>query len=106
MKNLLKRKRVLFPIIFFGQILVFILLSAVFSYEFEDTTLNLVPTFAMLATFIWFLLKVSRDYKEKLSSIKIPPFNIPIVALFYLVVVILIINSAVLAFRIISGFFT
>jgi len=71
-KELLKKKRVLFPVIFFSEIVVFILLAAILDLEFRTSLLRIVYVMIMCFTLTGFLNEIIKDYRARLVAIKIP----------------------------------
>ena len=86
MKRLLKRKRVLFPIIFFGQIVIFILIAIIFGLETENSPLGTVYAYTLIVTLIGFCVKIIKDHKIRLTEFKMPIFPISALSLLYFAV--------------------
>jgi len=71
MKYMLK-KRVLFPLIFASELVILIAIANIFGLETENTLYGAVFVFIIFATFIGFLLKIVKDHKDELATMKIP----------------------------------
>ena len=77
-KELLKKKRVLYPVILFCEIAVFILLAAILNLEYRTSWLRIVYVMTMCSTLISFSYAIIKDYKTRLDVIKLPFFKIRI----------------------------
>jgi len=71
-KELLKKKRVLFPVIFLSEIVVFILLAAILDLEFRTSLLRIVYVMTMCATLADFSYEIIKDYRARLVEKKTP----------------------------------
>ena len=71
-KELLKKKRVLFPVIFFSEIALFILLAAILDLEFRTSWLRMVYVLTIIFTLINFSYAIIKDYRAKLVAKETP----------------------------------
>ena len=76
--DILKLKRVMFPLVFFGQLAVFITIATIFGLETQNSPLGFAYAVVMSVTIIYFCLKTIKDHREWLKSIKDPIFGAPI----------------------------
>jgi len=100
-KQMLKKKRILFPLIFFGEIAITIIIAHVFGLETSNSPLGAVFSFVMGFTFIIFLLKIIKDHKAELIAIRIPFIEISIIWVLYLALAQIILAVVLLPFLII-----
>jgi len=76
MKNFLKKKRFLFPFIFIIQIVLFVLIANIFNLETGNSIVGMIYYFMMVVAVLWFLLRIIKDHKTKLSETKLPLFGV------------------------------
>ena len=76
MGKMFLKKRILFPIIFSVQFLALYAAENVWNLELENTLLGGVFAITINVTFVVLLIKIYKDHKDKLSTIKIPIFGI------------------------------
>ena len=71
-KDLLKKKRVLFPVIFLSEIVVFILLAAILDLEFRTSLLRIIYVLIICYTLTGFSNEIIKDYRARLVEKKTP----------------------------------
>lgn len=71
MKKILKKKRILFPLIFLGELAIFITIAIIFDLETNNSLYGVIFAYILFGTFVWFLIKIIKNHKTKLSTIKI-----------------------------------
>lgn len=74
LKEALKKKKILFPLISIVQLVILVTIANVFDLETEDTLFGGVFVLVVFGTFIGFLIKIIRDHGDELSKMKMPPF--------------------------------
>ena len=103
MRNLLKKKRVLFPLIFLGELAIVIIIAIIFDLETGNSLYGEISSSIMFATFVWFLFRIAKDHKTKLSAIKIPLFEISVIWVIYYAIAIIVIVSIIISLMFIFG---
>ena len=71
-KDVIKKKRVLFPLIFLGELGVLIAVANIFSLETDNTLYGLIFVYILFITIVVFLIRIIKDHKNELSTIKLP----------------------------------
>ena len=88
--EILKLKRVLFPLVLFGQLAIFMAIATAFRLETHNSPLGFTYAVVMSVTIVCFCLKTIKDHREWLKSTKDPIFGVPILLiLLYLPIFIL-----------------
>jgi len=99
MKELIKKKRVYFPLIFIGQFALTLIIAHIFGLETQNSVLSAIYFVALVATITWLILKIIKDHRAKLSQIEIPIFGVSVVTGLYfimtLIILIFVINLIV-----------
>ena len=104
MKNMLKKKRVLFPLIFLGELAIVIIIAIIFDLEMGNSLYGDVTVSITFATFVWFLFRIIKDHKAELSKMRIPLFEfLSVLGWIYFAIVIMIIGLIVNFLVIIFG---
>ncbi|MCL2457013.1 MAG: hypothetical protein FWD19_05650 [Defluviitaleaceae bacterium] len=103
-KNLFKKKRVLFPLIFFGEIIIVLVIGEIFNLETNNSPLGAVYAYVMGFTLLGFIFKILKDHKSEISNMKIPLWG-SVLGSLYLVIVILIVNMIALTIKILYSIF-
>jgi len=105
MKEVIKKKRVYFPLIFIGQIVIVSIIAHIFGLETYNSVLGTIYAVALFSTIIWLILKVIKDHGDKLSTVKIPVYGVSIVAGLYFVMTLIIIIFVVNLIAFLVGVF-
>jgi len=90
MKQMIKKKKVSFPLIFFGQIIIFIAIANIFGLETGNSLLGGIYAVIMFFTLMWFLIKIIKDHKTELNRVTVPLIGISIIWVLYLAIASLI----------------
>jgi len=96
-KKILKQKKILFPFIFLVELAILIAIAIIFNLETDNSLYGAVFAFVIWGTFLWFLIKIVKDHKTKLSTVKIPLFGISSTWLFYLAIAAIITSTVSVA---------
>jgi hypothetical protein len=105
MKNIIKKKRVLFPIIFFGEIAIVAVIAIIFDLETGDSPLGVAYAYVMAFTLMGFVLKILKDHKTELSNMELP-FVGSIIWMLYTVFIVIIFVLVILTISIIHAILT
>jgi len=89
--NKVNKKRILFPLVFFSEIAIVIIIAKIFGLETENSLLGWIYAFVMVLTIIWFLIKIIIDHKAKLSTAKVPLLGTSVIVNLYFIIALLII---------------
>ena len=103
MRGILKRKRVLFPLILLGESAIFITIAIVFNLGMSNSIFNAVNAFVMNFTVAIFLAKIIKDHKTELSTIKFPGFGFfdtSVLVMLYFFAAVSLLNAFLLPFLI------
>jgi len=96
-KNALKKKRVLFPLILFFELAIITIIARVFSFETENSLYGLISAYIIFITFVVFIFMIIKDHKVKLVSTKIPYIDISVLWVFYFAMVLIIFILVIIA---------
>ena len=88
-KQQLKKKRFLFPLIFLGWIAIVSIIANVFGLETENTMFGGISVLVMFSTCIWFLIKTIKDHKAKLATVRIPFYGVTVLTGLYFITALL-----------------
>jgi len=89
MKDIIKKKRVLFPLIFFGEIIIIAVIAKIFDLETSNSPLGIIYAYIMDFTLIGFLIKIRKDYKSTIAKMEMPA-RLIVLGWFYFLMFILI----------------
>jgi len=101
---LIKKKRIMFPLIFFGQIGLIAAIANAFDLETANSPLGMIYAFIMCCTLICFLVKILKDHRAWVSVTKIPFFGFFVKEMLYLAMAILTVSLIVLILTVLLSF--
>ena len=79
MKVMLKKKRFLYPLIFFLELMILMTISNVFEIETGNTSLYaLISQYILIGTLIWFSINIVKEHKEELRNVMFELLQLPI----------------------------
>ena len=76
MKRFLKYKVFLYPIILLVEYAILLKIAHIFNFETQNSLYAGFSLLVLFSTFIYFLFRIAKDYKDKLMTIKIPFYRI------------------------------
>ena len=104
MKDFLKRKRILFPLIFFGQIAIVAIISLIFELETDNSPLGVAYAYIMGFTVIWFATKIIKEHKTELIDKKVPFMGqLTILGMLYTLIAVMIFVLGIITVSILTG---
>jgi len=103
MKRILRKKRFLFPIIFFAQILIAAVVGIVFELETTNSPLGATYAVVMVVTIIYFLVKIIKDHKTVLTDVKIPFLGLSVIWILYLAIFSTVMASVLAGLMVLFG---
>ena len=99
-KEIIKKKKILFPIIFLGELVVLTAVAIIFDLEINNTLYGLIFVYILFITIVIFLIKIIKDHKLELSTMKLPLFGDSVLrVLYFATALIIFILIAILAFE-------
>ena len=97
MKKILKKKKILFPLIFFSELTIIVLIAIIFNFETENSLYGVISIYILFGTFVWFLIRIIKDHKSDFCNKKILFTEIPVLWGIYFVTALLILILIVIA---------
>ena len=90
MKEMLKQKRVLFPIIFCAELVLILSIASIFNLETDNTLFGGIAIYVIFCTLVWFLIRIIKDHKIQLSTMKIPLYGFNVLNYLYFIIALII----------------
>jgi len=103
MKDMLKKKIVLFPLILFGQLVITLTIAIVFNLETTNSVLSAIYAYILCFTIICFLIKILKDHKKQILDADIVLFSLFAVWFLYAMIVVMVINIIYITIAIMLG---
>jgi len=100
---MLKKKRVLFPLIFFGQLAVFIAIAIIFNLETHNSVLGAIYGYTMCFTIIGFIIKFLKDHKKQILDADVVLLSVFAVWLLYAMIVVMVFTIIYMTIAIMLG---
>jgi hypothetical protein len=85
----------LFPLIFWGEFYIAILIAELFNLETQNSLFADIYGIVVFSTLIVFFVKIIKDHKAELSDKKFPIIGIKMIGIIYFVFGIVIFNTVV-----------
>jgi len=100
---MLKKKRVLFPLMFFSHLAVFVAIALIFNLETHNSVLGVIYAYTMGFMVIGFLIKILKDHKKQILDADVFLWSEHVIMLFYVAIAVIIINMIYMAIAIAVG---
>ena len=86
LKEVLKKKRALYPIILLGELAIVIAIAVIFDLETHNSPFAAVAIYIIGGTIIWFLIKICKDHKSELAAIRFEAMGVSVLVWLYFVI--------------------
>ena len=94
MKKTIMKKRVLYPLVFFGELAIVMLIARIFDLETENSLYGGICATLMALTIMVFFIKIIQEYKTKYPWVNVLYFPIFIITLMSIILWFVIIPNA------------